>query len=325
MFTIQAFYYDGWMKFPFINCVAKPHYFDLFLVCCLTVLSFFFTRHFNLAERFYSWSRLWEEYQADEFIFPLFTICICLIWFSRRRYVEAKTESLNNAALLSENRRLIHDLTSKQEHERLFLAQELHDVFSQYLTALRSHGEFIHTVVKTERNEIKNAVDKILDNVNNLHQVTRSLLKTLRPPLLDFGIVMAIEDLVTEWHQTHRGILCKLDFDGTEPELNEEELLTIYRTVQEGLSNIVKHANANNVNIMLFFLAATDDRSAQINLTIINDGDIGFNEQLKKRGFGLIGIRERASMLNGQFSISNNLPSGSKLELRFPLKNSMDE
>jgi len=306
------------MKFSFTHSSIKAHYTDSLVVTVFTVVSFLLTRHFNLAERFYSWSRLWEQYQADELLFPLFTVCICLIWFSRRRYLEAKKESSHNTVLLSENRQLLHDLTSKQEHERLFLAQELHDVFSQYLAALRTNAEYIQILAGHDDYSLNQAVEKILANVNNLHQVTRSLLKTLRPPLLDFGIVMAIEDLVTEWQQTHKGIIYNLNFQGDEPQLNEDELLTLYRTIQEGLSNVIKHTHAKNVDILLCFTEQTDSHSSQVILTVINDGDVSFEKHHAKTGFGLIGIRERVSVLNGEFNIENYLPSGSKLTLSFP-------
>lgn len=284
--------------------VIKAHYRDMICVSIVTLLTFSIARYFNLSERLYQWSRLWEQYQADELSFPLLAFSICLIWFSWRRYLEAKTESTEKTTLLSENRRLIRSQIEQQEHERLFLAQELHDVFAQYLIALRSHGELIQTLTTDNNSQLRQAAQKIIDNVDKLQNVTRSLLKTLRPPLLQFGIAMAIEDLVTEWQQTHQQILCQLDFHGDEPNLKEEELLVIYRTIQEGLSNAAKHSNASHIDIDLYFPSLHTPSPTIINLQLINDGVIDSDKKNSKSGLGLIGIRERASMLDGHFDLS---------------------
>ncbi|MBL1319546.1 MAG: hypothetical protein COA63_000605 [Methylophaga sp.] len=294
---------------------------DIIVTITITVLTLLLALVFDLSERYYEWSRLWEQYQADELLFPLLSFSICLIWFSWRRYREAKAESVTNITLLSENRLLIHNMTENQEHERLFISQELHDVFAQYLTALRTHAELIQTVTPTENSQLVSATNNIIDNVDKLHGVTRSLLKTLRPPLLEFGVVMAIEDLVTQWQHTHKTIQCHLEFNGPEPELNEEELLTLYRTLQEGLSNVARHTQASHVGIELFFPTDLAPSPATLILQLINDGTDNVEQPFFKSGLGLIGIRERAAILNGHFTIGAYPPDGTKLELSFPIRN----
>lgn len=294
---------------------------DIIITITITVITLLLALVFNLSEQYYEWSRLWEEYQADEFLFPLLSFSICLIWFSWRRYREAKAESLVNITLLSENRLLIHDMTENQEHERLFISQELHDVFAQHLTALRAYAELIRTTTPAENIQLANTTKKIIENIDKLHEVTRSLLKTLRPPLLEFGVVMAIEDLVTQWQHTHENIRCQLEFNGPEPELNEEELLTLYRTIQEGLSNVARHSQASHVDIELFFPTEYTHDYAPLTLQLTNDGVTdNFEMQPIQSGLGLIGIRERAAMLNGHFTISTSPPAGIKLMLSFPIQ-----
>lgn len=293
---------------------------DIIIIIAIALLTLVLALIFDLSERYYEWSRLWEEYQADELLFPLLSFSIGLIWFSRRRYHEAKAESLANMSLLSENRLLIHDMTENQEHDRLFISQELHDVFAQDLTALRTHAELIQTIAPTENTQLISTTQKIIDHVDKLHGMTRSLLKTLRPPLLDFGVVMAVEDLVTQWQHTHKNIQCQLEFHGMEPDLNEEQLLALYRTIQEGLSNIARHTKASHVDINLYFPTDQEQSPATLTLHLINDGVDRFEIQSIKTGLGLIGIRERASILNGHFNIGPYSPYGVKLELSFPIQ-----
>ncbi|PHS26583.1 MAG: hypothetical protein COA83_02590 [Methylophaga sp.] len=293
---------------------------DIMFIIAITVLTFVLAFIFDLSERYYEWSRLWEQYQADELIFPLLSFSIGLIWFSWRRYREAKAESIANISLLSENRLLIHNMTENQQHERLFICQELHDVFAQDLTALRTYAELIQTIAPTENSQLSSTTQKIINHVDKLHGVTRSLLKTLRPPLLEFGVVMAVEDLVTQWQHTHKDIQCQLEFHGMEPDLNEQQLLTLYRTIQEGLSNIARHTKASHVDIELYFPTDQQHSPAMLTLHLINDGVEHFQTEPIKTGLGLIGIRERASILNGHFNIGPYPPSGVKLELSFPIQ-----
>lgn len=293
---------------------------DIVIMTIVVILTLVLALIFNLSEQYYEWTRLWENYQADEFLFPLLSFSVCLIWFSWRRYHEAKAESLTNISLLSENRLLIHDMTENQEHERLFISQELHDVFAQDLTALRTHAELIQTLTDIKNSQLADTIQKIIAHIDKLHNTTRSLLKTLRPPLLEFGVVMAVEDLVTQWQHTHKKTQCQLEFHGLEPNLNEEELLTLYRTIQEGLSNIARHTKASHVDIKLYFPSSQDLSPDMLTLHLINDGANNIKPQTFEKGLGLIGIRERSSILNGHFNISAYPPSGTKLELSFPIK-----
>ncbi|NOQ93672.1 MAG: hypothetical protein GQ547_03435 [Methylophaga sp.] len=291
---------------------------DTIVVVSLSLLTWFFARYFDLSERFYNWSRVWENYQADELFFPLFSLSLGLIWFSYRRYQHVKINDFNTRILLSENRRLVKRLTETQENERLFLAQELHDIFAQHLTALRTNAETIQALVGNEKMAALNAAKMITNNVEKLHHITRSLLKTLRPPPLDFGVVMAIEDLVTEWQHNHSSVHCQLNFHGDQSEPCEKSVLTLYRTIQEGLSNISRHSKAKNVVIDFYFPTSTNEHSSTLKLRMIDNGS-GINLERLQEGLGLIGLRERAQSLNGQFRISNNVPSGCILNLILPI------
>jgi len=319
--SLKNFRYPPSMKKSILNKKSSKQniiLFDLLITFTLTLITFVLAFIFDFSERFYQWTRVWEKYQADELFFPLLSLSLALIWFSWRRALESKSESNRNSELLAENRRLIQKLTATQEHERLYLSQELHDVFSQYLTVLRTQAEYIQTVAPAESYAIQNSIQKIVEHVEKLHSTTRVLLKTLKPTLLNFGVVMAIEDLVTEWKMTHESIMCHLEFEGLEPDLSEQELLVLYRTIQEGLSNIAQHANAKNVAVKLLFPPQDPQDKSILSLQLIDDGTVKFDSETVKFGLGLIGIRERVNALDGHFSITR-LSAGTKLELTLPI------
>ena len=303
-----------------VTSLSKLIYRDIILVIIVTLITFLIARYLNLTEQFYAWSRHWEEYQADELLFPLFSLAISLIWFVSSRYQQIKLEDVSRQVLLSENRRLVQNLTKTQEQEKVALARELHDVFAQHLTALRTNTEIVQTLINSDDQTITRALDNIVSNTQHLHRITRSLLKTLRPPLLEFGIKVSVEELVTEWQHSHPVTLCELIFHGNEITLEDELILTIYRTIQEGLSNIARHAKANKVTIDLFFPDHNISEAPLLNL-VITDNGAGFSHHNTQEGLGLIGLRERANSLNGTFTIiSNDESSGSTLKLSLPLQ-----
>lgn len=318
----QIHYFNYILRYCFFvdrEQIIKAIYRDIAAVSAATLLLFFIARHFNLSERLFLWSRMWEEYQADELLFPLIGFSIGLIWFSYRRYKEAHIASFKSTTLLSENRQLMRDLIDTQERERLFLAQELHDVFAQYLTALRSQADLMLVINADDGETIHNTAQQINNTVAKLHHVTRSLLKNLRPPLLDFGVAIAIEDLVTEWQKSNPQIKCQFTFQGDELKLNKEELLTLYRSIQEGLSNISKHTKASHVDVALSFNSKSTHFPASVSLQIINNGDTSIDIHKQNSGLGLIGIRERVSILNGDFDIHPHYDEGTCLSLSFCL------
>ena len=300
---------------------AKKSTRDILVIVVITILISCLSLFFDLSERFYQWSRLWETYQVDELLFPLLSFSICLIWFGWRRYKDSALESRESSRLLLENRQLIRKLTLTQERERLMLAQELHDVFAQYLTALRAHAEIIQvTTAETDNQVLIYNAQKVIVTVDKLHEITRVLLKTLRPPLLRFGITLAVKGLLSDWKETHPTVQCKLNFHGGEPDFNEEEMLAIYRTLQEGLSNIAKHTDARQVEVNLYFPSGKHEEPALVVLHVVNDGVENFELPIKSDGLGLVGIRERATMLDGTFELSPHAPSGTILKFSFPIR-----
>lgn len=305
---------------------------DLAVIVGASLLSYFVAGYFDLAERWINWAALGEFYQLDEIIFVLLVLSTGLMWFGRRRYIELQdtlkrnleiktkleVQNADNAKLLLQNRALIKHITQVREAERNHLASELHDVFGQYLAAIDVNAS-VAIKYKTEDPKLQSILKTIQDSASYLRNVTRSQLRSLKPPGLEtVGLSAAIEDLISQWQLSfpHYDINIAIDVD--DQLVDYDTALTIYRSMQEALTNITRHADATTIHIDLI----TQHKSAQrndISLTIRDNG-IGFdpNEGMGK-GLGLIGIRERVHALNGQFNLHPAEPKGTVLALNIPL------
>lgn len=203
------------------------------------------------------------------------------------------------------------------EQERTRWARELHDETLQGLgalrvalaSALRGSTEGLEEVVAT-------AVDEIAEEIRSL----RSLIAELRPAALDeLGLAAAIEtlsersaSLVGLEMDTHVDLGDGRSEDG-ESRLDPELESTIYRLVQESLSNIAKHARAERVSLRVH------EADGSIEVSIEDDG-VGFDPETSDRGFGLVGMRERVSMVGGQMEIRSSPGQGATVAARLPTR-----
>lgn len=202
------------------------------------------------------------------------------------------------------------------ERERARWARELHDATLQGLGALRVRLAASLRRGEPERldTEVREAIGQIEDEIANL----RSLITELRPAALDeLGLGAAIESLaendaaVTDL-DVHLDLALARE-DGVATERLERELESaVYRVVQEALTNVAKHASADNVWIEV----AEEPESLLI--VVRDDGD-GFDMNQRGRGFGLIGIRERIALQGGNLAIVSSPGSGTELRGRIPI------
>lgn len=305
---------------------------DLAIIVTASLLTYFIAGAFDLAERWINWAALGEFYQLDEIIFVLLVLSSGLMWFGRRRYIELQEtlkrnleiktklelQNADNAKLLLQNRALIKHITQVREAERNHLASELHDVFGQYLAAIDVNAS-VATKYQTEDPKLQAILKTIQDSASYLRNVTRSQLRSLKPPGLEtVGLSAAIEDLISQWLVSFPNYEMNINIEVDDILVDYDTALTIYRCLQEALTNITRHAEAKKIHIDLVTQNKSPQRS-DISLTIRDDGT-GFdpNEGMGK-GLGLIGIRERVNALHGQFNLHQAEPTGSVLALNIPL------
>jgi len=218
----------------------------------------------------------------------------------------------NRAALavdLSERtaRESLRRVVAAQEVERRRLARELHDETGQALTSILLGLKALEDRVGGE------AVAELRELVVATLQDVRRLAVELRPKVLDdFGLVPALERLTATFAE-QTGMDVRFETGLGEARLPEEIETALYRIVQESLTNIVKHAQASAVSVVL-------TRRPDAVTAVVEDDGTGFDvANVREDGFGLEGMRERVRLLGGKMHIESSESSGTTLVAEVPL------
>jgi signal transduction histidine kinase len=231
--------------------------------------------------------------------------------------------AIENARLWQELKRreevrgqLLEQTISVQEAERKRIARELHDQTSQSLTSLVVGLKMIETQASEEmRNSIANLRQLSSRTLEEVH----NLAVELRPSSLDdFGLVAALQQYTKEYTSKF-GIEADFQVIGLEGErLTPPMEIALYRIIQEALTNVVKHAEAKRVSILM------EARGTSI-VAIVEDDGKGFDVQEKlssrtsERGLGLYGMQERASLIGGVLTIESSHGVGTTIFIEVPL------
>jgi len=217
---------------------------------------------------------------------------------------------------VSENQRLTRELLNTQEKERRHLAHELHDEIAQCVSAI--HADAV-TIKRRGGSAVQESAEAIVQVVAQIKESVRSMLRRIRPAYLEeLGLEAGINEQVAAFRQRNPMVVCALDVRGDLAGLDEEVGITIYRVVQESLTNIAVHANARSVSIELQVQRADHVADGRIDVTIVDDG-AGFFQLTTNRGLGLTGIRERTQALGGSCYIVSEPGRGTRIEVSVPL------
>jgi|GEM_PF-6348671 len=211
-------------------------------------------------------------------------------------------------------------LQSIREEERLSIAREIHDDFSQMLSALKM---FISSIMKNIDDKSDNNIEKVKNEVVNINLMldkainsVRNVLKKLRPEVLeDFGLLEALKILVDEF-AISSGIKCDFQSEVESIVLEQSEQLAVYRICQEALTNISRHSGAISSSLKI--------QITETNYIIsIKDDGQGFDDEItyNKDSFGIIGMRERASASGGKLIINSKTGEGTLIQVHVPIGN----
>ncbi len=234
--------------------------------------------------------------------------------FARRVLQESEQYT---SRLLAQNRALTRRVLSLQENERRNTARELHDELGQWLTAISAEAEAILSTPQTMATEA--SASAIRDSTTQIQHLVRRMLHRLRPQLTQMlSLAASLEALVADWRRHQSQVQCELTMEGDLRELNEELAISIYRIVQEALSNIAKHARAGRVSIRLWRVRRATDTTELLLLNIEDDGQ-GMDLMLPHAGFGLMGMRERAIAGGGQLTVNSVPRQGVRIVAHWPL------
>jgi two-component system sensor histidine kinase UhpB len=291
---------------------------DIALIVAIAVVAAFVCAKFNLSEALLNWTRPLERLQLDELPAVLLVIAVSLIWFSSRRYFEAnrqlqlrRTVEAHLAMALAENQRLAQQYVDMQEYERKALARDLHDELGQYLNAIKLDAVSIREAGAGEP-LVHSVACAMIANIDRVYSVVTGLIRQLRPVGFDdLGVAAALEHCVNEWRSRLPGMSIEMSIDGDFESLDEIRGLTLYRLVQEALTNIARHSKASKVEIRIF--AARTATARQSIEVLIADNGCGADVAAPRSGLGLAGMRERVSSLGGSIALASEPGAGFKV------------
>ncbi|MGH8209444.1 MAG: histidine kinase, partial [Steroidobacteraceae bacterium] len=248
---------------------------------------------FDVSEALRRWTAPWERFQLDELPAVLLALAAGLAWFAARRYLEAGRElrrrELAEAQLeaaLTDNRRLSQQYVRLQEAQHKSLARELHDELGQYLNVIKLDAVGIRDGRLSGAAILHERAEAIVANCNHIHAALTALIRQLRPVGLDeLGLGAALEHCIDTWRSRLPGVALDLALVGEFGDLSEAVTLTVYRVVQEGLTNVAKHAAAGQVTLQLERLQSDTTLRDLITITIADNG-MGSDTRAPTRGLG---------------------------------------
>jgi two-component system, NarL family, sensor histidine kinase UhpB len=224
---------------------------------------------------------------------------------------------------LEQNRRLTALIQSRLEGERRAIAHELHDELAQCLTAIKTIGTAIAGRAGEGKPEIRDNATTIVSVASHIYDVVHGIIRRLRPSGLDhLGLAETLRDAVSGWSQRHPQARWELALSGELEGLGEALNITVYRIVQEALTNVVRHAEAANVRISVA-REAVREAGSQFDAVVVcvRDDGRGFAQAaVQKNGrFGVAGMRERVQAFGGSFAISGAAGEGVTVRAVLPV------
>ncbi len=240
---------------------------------------------------------------------------------SRMRELHRIGEQFNHMAArlqktISAQRVLADRLLKVREEERRRLARELHDELGQRLTSINAEATYAGNVSQTKLPELMPSLDAIERVSGETMTSVQRILQGLRPPGLDtFGLERCLDQLGKSWEGQRQGVEgTKVDMriDVHSTPWNDTLTVSVYRLVQEALTNAFRHGQARHVAVTL------EERGTGIRLTIVDNGMASSLPPMESEGHGILGMRERVDALGGRFDMSVVEPHGLRVDICLP-------
>lgn len=246
---------------------------------------------------------------APAFVFVIVFVRLWLDADEARQKAQTLADQLEGA-----NRQLSAYATQAEElattKERNRLAREIHDSLGHYLTVINVQIEAARTIMGQQPERAGESLKKAQAlTQEGLASVRQSVAALRESPLNNRPLSAAIDDLADETRNA--GLVAEFEIKGDVRPLEQNTELTLYRAVQEGLTNVRKHARASRVDLILDYQEAE-----QITL-LIKDNGVG-SAETNNGGFGLLGVRERVKLLGGTLAMETSPGSGFQLTVVLP-------
>jgi len=210
-------------------------------------------------------------------------------------------------------RELTEHLQNIREQERAHMAREIHDELGQLLTVLKMDVSWLNKRVVTTEPAIKEKFTELLEMLDTTVKTVRRIASELRPTLLDdLGLVAAME-----WHleefEKRSGIAKEFSTSVTEVAIDDSMKIGLFRILQESLTNVARHSQAQKVNVGL------EKNNGHIILKITDNGKGFDTSRTTRKTLGLLGMKERTEMMGGEYQITSKPGEGTVVEVKVPV------
>ena len=237
-------------------------------------------------------------------IFLLLTFFISLLVYRYKKNQKNHHDDINNLKALFENEKLKAQI-QVQEATFQFISREIHDNVGQKLSLAKLQ---LNTLLESENQIVQNIIQILTDSLNDLRDLSRSMSAEF---ITNNGFVKTLENEIEQLNRTGRFNL-KLIIVGDPIFLNGDKDIFLFRMVQEGLNNIIKHAEATQIEVKLHYQL----KKLEIEIT---DNGKGFDVQKMVDSNGIKNIMSRVKLLKGTASIDSTIGKGTILKIKIPL------
>jgi two-component system, NarL family, sensor histidine kinase UhpB len=303
---------------------------DAALITVISIAAAIICVKLDLSEALLGWTRLHERLQLDELPALLLVVACCLVWFSARRYGEARDQLVMRRATearlaeaLAEHQRLAQQYVDMQEYERKALARDLHDELGQYLNVIKLDAVSIRDAASSGNDAAGNAARAVIENVDRVYGVVSSLIRQLRPVGFDeLGIAAALENCINDWRARLPEAVIELSIDDGFDDPNEIRALALFRLVQEALTNVARHSRATRVEIRVARIRRSETQEF-IEVSIVDNGR-GADTAAPHTGLGLVGMRERVAAFGGSLTLASACGAGFQVMASMPVQTQLN-
>jgi signal transduction histidine kinase len=220
---------------------------------------------------------------------------------------------------LLESRQKLQELSGHmeevREEERKFIARELHDEMGQILSVLRIDLVQLSSELEKPVPQNQEKLTEIIGMLDQVADSARTISENLRPGMLDvLGLAAAIQHHVEKMMES-TSIHFELKMNQEEFNVDAGTATAVFRIFQESVTNIIRHAQAKNVEVKLV-------RLGHELILVVQDDGCGMVEKAvgQRRGFGILGMQERVNLLGGEFLIESSSARGTRIEVNFPIR-----
>lgn len=232
--------------------------------------------------------------------------------------IQVRQFSAETQTRLATQREFTALLHQRIEEERAALARELHDEFGQSLTAIRSIAKSMMQHLEGKDATLERSARMLFDTAGSTADALQRMIPRLRPIQLEgMGLVDALRDMIAERQMTNAALKIEPRFEADLTNLPEGLELSMYRIVQEALTNVVRHAAATQV--LVWLRVQHDATGRTLRLTITDNGSGGGANLMRSGHYGVRGMQERAESLGGQIAFRPAPGHGLEVDVIIPL------